>query len=108
MSQALFFLLLKESAALITDADLHLAHLRQERTTATTSEWLSFCVDGLFFFGILLHVLVGWCGSLFRACECRSSLAAGLACDSGALCSFVPICLAAFVAWLFVYVQDTE
>ena len=30
MSQALFSLLLKESAALVTDADLHLAHLRQE------------------------------------------------------------------------------
>lgn len=30
MSQTLFSLLLKESAALVTDADLHLAHLRQE------------------------------------------------------------------------------
>ncbi|CAM9131475.1 unnamed protein product, partial [Ectocarpus sp. 12 AP-2014] len=33
MTQALFSLLLKESAALVTDADLHLAHLRQARSS---------------------------------------------------------------------------
>ncbi|CAM9481770.1 unnamed protein product, partial [Ectocarpus sp. 8 AP-2014] len=39
MTQALFSLLLKESAALVTDADLHLAHLRQAR-----SSWRMSCL----------------------------------------------------------------
>lgn len=52
MSQALFSLLLKESAALVTDADLHLAHLRQARTTTKSEEqkWLSLVYYSLLFF----------------------------------------------------------